>query len=827
MIDFRQLSEAFDRVVALPSEQRQAAIQEYTASAPEIAAELQRMLEEFDSDVPTALAGAAERLGLEVPQEERVPNELGTWVIDAELGRGGMGVVYAAHREIEGATQKAAVKWMKRGLDTDALLARFRRERRILATLDHPYIARLIDGGSAQGRPWLAMECVDGMPITEFAREHALDLDARLELMVAVCEAVDHAHKRLVLHRDIKPSNVFVDAEGRVKLLDFGIAKLLDDDEDAVTETAARALTPAYAAPEQLLGEAVSTATDVYALGLLAHVLLTGAHPRDTSSSSLAAAMHSLDQPITAPSARIDDGTRAALKLRSVQRADFDAVLLQALERQPQRRYGSAQSLADDLVALRQHRPVTARRPGSWRALADFTRRHRLLVATVSAALVALSVGLSVALWQAGLARDAAAQAEAALRQSEQHAQRAQSASHFFSSALGRVSQLVLSKGREVSVLDWIDASLSRIDDELSADPAARALVRGALGAALVDIGVPDRGRDELLRALPHLARDSDADRLARVNTLIALSQAENRLGRQDAAGDAIDQALAELATLPQSDEHTRLALSMRTSLMHIRNQQGRYEEGLQLARASLADRIRLFGDGAPETAVDHYNLAASLAQSGDDSGALEHYASAEAAIRATPDPPIARIAWIQTSVAGSLRRLKRFDESAAAIDRAQEVADQYFKPPQEIHAHILYFRALLALDRDQLDQARTSLDAAETMMRQLNMGYLTRALMVRARLLHRASDWEGVRSALDEALSRRPSLASDIDAHAITYRGLRGNLQAHLGEAAAGAAAVQKALDQLMTHAHRIAEDEAMLRSWLVEARSLAGTGP
>src|SRR5690606_19179777 len=270
---------------------------------------------------------------------------VGPYRVVGEAGRGGMGVVYRARRA-DGAFEKTvALKLVKRGMDTDEVLARFRRERQVLAGLDHPGIARLLDGGAAEdGRPYLAMEYVEGEPITAYADRRRLGVEARLALLERACEAVQHAHRRLVVHRDLKPSNVLVtEDEGgapRVKLLDFGVAKLLAPDAaEAMTRTGGGALTPAYAAPEQRRGEAVTTAADVYALGVVLYELLTGARPDETARPPSAA---------VTPEAAAARGATAE-RLRRRLRGDLDTIVLKALREEPEARYPSVESLLEDL----------------------------------------------------------------------------------------------------------------------------------------------------------------------------------------------------------------------------------------------------------------------------------------------------------------------------------------------------------------------------------------------------------------------------------------------------------------------------------------------
>jgi serine/threonine-protein kinase len=349
------------------------------------------------------------------------PARVGRWRLGAELGRGGMGVVYRAERDDGLFRQTAAVKLLTRGPEHAGLVRRFEAERQILATLAHPNVARLLDGGVADdGRPYLVMEYVDGLPVTRHCDERRLGVDARLRLFADACRAVAHAHARLVVHRDLKPANILVDRDGRVKLLDFGIAKLLggpppgaapgDGGPDAApvpnaeTRAGQHPMTPAYASPEQVRGAPATTATDVYGLGLVLYELLCGRpaqRPAGGSYDEVARAVLTDEpaRPSAAPAGAAGDapdpaavaaarGTTPARLARRL-RGDLDAVVLRALAKDPARRYASADALAADVERHLAGLPVAARGDRPLYVAGTFVRRHRAGVAA-AAAFVAL-----------------------------------------------------------------------------------------------------------------------------------------------------------------------------------------------------------------------------------------------------------------------------------------------------------------------------------------------------------------------------------------------------------------------------------------------------
>jgi predicted Ser/Thr protein kinase len=323
---------------------------------------------------------------------------VGGFTIDRLIGRGGMGEVYLAHRTTEDFEQRVALKMLRAEASDRGDM--FARERRLLARLEHPGIARLIDAGIAEdGRPFMAMEYVDGEPIDAWCRTHKADLDTRLTLFRNVCEAVAYAHGHLVIHRDIKPSNIVIEAGGKPRLLDFGIAKLLDDTAAVPIVTQAM-LTPDYAAPEQLDGDEASVATDVYGLGILLYELVTGVGPWHREGASVPAIIRRVlyEDPALPSRAAMREGVPVpTAKIRG----DLDAIILKAMRRAPGDRYRSATELAEDVARHQALKPVHAREGSTRYAIGRFVRRYRWATAATAAALVALLIGAGGIAWQA------------------------------------------------------------------------------------------------------------------------------------------------------------------------------------------------------------------------------------------------------------------------------------------------------------------------------------------------------------------------------------------------------------------------------------------
>ena len=573
-------------------------------------------------------------------------------VID-ELGRGGMGIVYRAERADGEFAQVVAIKLVQRGLDSDGTM-RFRRERQILAQLDHPAIARLLDGGlHTDGRPYFAMELVEGEPITTYCDRRRLSIEARLRLFCRVCEAVQYAHGRLIVHRDLKPANIFVTTTGELKLLDFGIAKLLTDDDPTeateLTGTGLRPLTPAYAAPEQLRGEPVSTATDVYTLGVILFELLTGRRPPGSASGGFDRTSLDADPPrpsnLLLPkdhddARSIDEIAHArglaprALAARLA--GDLDAIVLKALRREPHRRYVGAGPLAEDLDRFLQGRPVAAGPEGRRYRAGKFVRRHRVGIAVVVSLVLSLMGGLAATAWQA--------------RAKTLEAQKAEAVKTFLVSIF-QGADPAQAAGREVTLRQVLDEGAERVQRDLASEPAVQGELLTVLAGVYKELGITERaapltdqalaiherlyGADSApvatnLRQKASLAKaqsDLDtADRFARdalekhrraygnlhhevAEDLDEVADAARQGGRLPDALAAVEESL-RIRKAIYGNEHRLVAGSL-NNLAVIKREQGRYEESAALYKQTIDLRRRLLGREHPLVALVVHNFAA------------------------------------------------------------------------------------------------------------------------------------------------------------------------------------------------------------------------
>src|SRR5438094_515219 len=407
---WKQIEAIFEQALELKANERAAFVQKSCTGDEELRREVESLLEShasaggFIDDRSLFISEA----GLKDDNEDvRVGQLIGAYRIVREIGRGGMGAVYLAERADEHYKKQVAIKLVKRGMDTDSVLRHFRNERQILAGFDHPNIARLFDGGTTgDGLPYFVMEYVEGLPINEYCATHSLSALQRLKLFREACAAVSYAHRYTVIHRDIKMSNILVTSEGTPKLLDFGIAKILQpgiESEALMTMTGVRPMTPEYASPEQVRGEPVTTASDVYSLGVVLYELLTGRSPYHfTSRSPSEVVQESTNTEPPRPSTVVSNNNQQSEIInQKFLRGDLDNILLMALRKEPARRYQTVDQFADDIRRHLESRPVLARKDTIGYRARKFVRRNRVAVAGALLILVSLIGGLIATAWQA------------------------------------------------------------------------------------------------------------------------------------------------------------------------------------------------------------------------------------------------------------------------------------------------------------------------------------------------------------------------------------------------------------------------------------------
>jgi serine/threonine-protein kinase len=627
---------------------------------------------------PDLLAG----LGSAADSDERatfVGARVGPWKLERELGRGGMGAVYLAERVDGDFRQLAAIKLVRSSWEAGELQRRFRSERRILASLDHPNIARLVDGGETpDGKPYLAMEYVDGQPLCVHCDARRLAVADRLRLFLAVCAAVAHAHRSLVVHRDLKPSNVLVGADGEVKLLDFGIARLLETDAP-LTGSAMRVFTPEYAAPEQVRGDPLTTSVDVYALGVMLFELLTGRRPYRLSATTPAMIERAiLAEEAQRPSQAAVSGDALSSPLAHARasephqlgaslRGDLDAIVLKALRKEPQQRYVSVEALANDVRRYLQRQPVAARR-GNWRYRGvRFMQRHWLAVALGSSALACILAGLGVALWQAERARQ-----QELVAQNE--ARKARAVSEFLTGVF-KAAEPGSSDGRDPRASELLRHAADKVGAQSDLAPTSRASMLMAIGSAYLTMDDHPRGL-VLMRSAREAALRGDDARL-RVETQLELARALDSDGQSKAALQELEQAQAFVAGDPLSDAALRRRFGYLIAIVY--NNLDRSADALPHLDRAYREAVATDGLGSAAVGkfVDLYSSLLVSVHRNDEAIALTG-ANYEAS-RQRPDLPLLERSNFAAAYGLSLLRADRAADAERAYREALALDEQLY----------------------------------------------------------------------------------------------------------------------------------------------------
>lgn len=626
-----RLDALFEQALDLEGEQRAAFLADLSAREPALHDRLLALLAMVDAPTsvlaPEAIAGGAlwQALAAARPEEHALPpdTQIGAWRLLQPLGQGGMGTVYLVERVAGEFQQRGALKLIRSGIDSEEFLRRFAQERQILARMNHPGIAGLLDGGrDRDGRPYLVMEYVDGRSLDRYCDEEALPLERRLALFAQVGQAVAHAHRHLVVHRDIKPSNIRVTSEGQVKLLDFGIAKVLGDTDVAATpqtRTVARMFTPEYATPEQVAGQPVTTATDVYQLGLLLYELLCGQRAQrldDDAPATLQRVVHDGEPPrpsamVSAEAAVLRGSNANALRRRL--RGDLDNIVAKALRKAPERRYASVVELLDDLERWRRGLPVRARPERLGYRTTKFVGRHPFGVAAAAATVLLLfAYAVTVTLQADIIARERdRARAEA------QKAQQVQA----LVLRLFEGADPERSGGARLSARELLDRGWAGIEADLGDHPDVRLELVQTVGEAYRQLGLYDRAEALFDQGLRIVRLDPARDPARHARALQSLGRLRTDQGRFAEAEALLREALQRLEPAPDTPlpEVATLLGDLGSTLF----QNGQPEAAEALYRESLATRRALFGN-------EHADVADSLGRLGLVLRHRGEYAAAE-----------------------------------------------------------------------------------------------------------------------------------------------------------------------------------------------------
>jgi serine/threonine-protein kinase len=654
---WHRVEELFLTVADRPEAEREAYLTRVCGGDEELRREVLSLLASDTTEdfIQKPIAGAAISLSPE-PSDDLTGKRIAPYRLTRLVGRGGMGAVYEAVRDDDQFHQQVAIKLIKRGMDYDFVRERFLRERQILASLDHPHIARLFDGGATEdGRPYFVMEFVDGEPITDYCRRSELGLGEKLKLFRDVCSAVQHAHQKLVVHRDLKPSNVMVTADGTPKLLDFGIAKLLaPDPSEAITRTATalRLMTPDCASPEQVRGGAITTATDVYSLGVVLYELLTARRPYQFETYSpveIERAICDTEAPRPSEAAREQSG--GPPKLARQLAGDLDNIVLMALRKEPERRYQSVEQFSEDIRRYLSGLPVIARKDTFRYRAGKFARRHKAGVAIV-ALLAVFAVALALLAVRLARERDRANQAAATAEAVTQSL-----VSVFEFADPGRA------KGNAITAREMLDQGAEKVVRELKDQPVMQAKLLHTIGGLYESIGVYDRAQllledalklrrqtlgaehIDVAESLHHLGalayekgdfagsetlyrealqlrrRLLGTEHLNTADSMAGLGRVLIAQGKFDEAEPLVSDALA-LRRRQLPPEHKDIASSLVHGLGRLLSEQGKFADAAENFREALAIHRKLYGAEHPWVAASMNNLAVMLHELGDYQGA-------------------------------------------------------------------------------------------------------------------------------------------------------------------------------------------------------------
>jgi serine/threonine-protein kinase len=657
-------------------------------------------------DRPHSLLDANGGLAGSIENSLPTGHHVGAYVVERLLGRGGMGAVYLAHRADASFDRQVAIKVIGRSLDSADALRRFLSERQTLAGLDHPNIARLLDGGATPDHlPYFVMEYVPGEPIDRFCRDRGLSLDERLTLFLRVAAAVQHAHEHLIVHRDLKPDNVLVRDDGEPKLLDFGIAKTIEGAGAHLTTMNARALTPRYASPEQVMGAAIGTPSDIYSLGVLLYELLTGQSPHGGATASGWQVAREVTEivpvapSVAARTSRLETAWAHRLS------GDLDAILLMALRKEPERRYRSVDQFAEDIRRFQSGRPVVARPDTAGYRLRKLAARNRWATVAAATAVLALIAGVVVSSWQASEARRSAVRAQA-------ETARAQRVSEFLKTVITLPDPSWNAAGAggrtDMTVLELLKKAGDRIDRELAADPETAADLHHAIGNTYRARGLFADARVHFARALELRQQTLPANDPKIADSLFYFGANEIWLGHLDVAEQYFTRAIAIERTLPFAQaeqlpymlldvgvlpsygkdsarteaaineahdlfvqhfgpDHMTVAFALQR-LGILQTQRGNTAAAKQLFREAL----RIFGTQSA-SALDLANvqepLATALLQDGDHLGAIQLFRRVVAARLDAfgPDHPATEAA--RNQLASALFSAKEYAEAARVSD--------------------------------------------------------------------------------------------------------------------------------------------------------------
>jgi serine/threonine-protein kinase len=860
------LNEALD----LEAEERPTFLDHACAGDPDLRREVESLLASVDKSV-RFIEEPLHKVAQQLAEGSEGPgSRIQAYQLIKLIGEGGMGKVYLAARADDQYSKQVAIKLLQAGFaQRTAMLLRFRGERQILADLDHPNIARLLDGGvTASGLPFLAMEYVDGIPIHEYCRQNKLTIEQRLRLFMTVCAAVEYAHKHLVVHRDIKPANILVTKSGEPKLLDFGIAKLVDAEQGtaAQTRTADRLMTPEYASPEQVTGGSVTTATDVYALGVLLYELLAGSRPFSLETTTPVELYRVIcERDPESPSARAAKSRESVSSHGEKIAGELDNVVLMAMRKEPAQRYRSVREFADDINAYLSGYPVRAKTATLGYRSGKFIRRNRAAVGFAGLAVVVL-IGFVIGM--ALLTKRARGQQTIAETEAK------------FLSSIFEASTPVQARGKQVTARDLLDAGAKRVDRELSGQPEAQAAMLGSIGRSYHFLGLFDQAEPLLERAyqlrrqlfgdqaLPtaESAEDlattfrlqskyADAEKLFRASLAVRekklvpndplVAQSLTDLGDcliQENRGVEAEPMLRRALAIDRTNQDPA-GIETRGYLARILVRRGNYPEAIAMLRESIEILSGTQGSDSPDFLVTMHNLSGALIDyNGDlvDAEASERQVL-EVRRRISPDHPdtaysLSSLSWILLEE-GNWQAAEPFLRQTLEMTRNLGRGSDRFAVAQNNWGHLLQ-------EKGDYAGAKASYDEALATMQEVNGSESWQTARVRTnlgQLKFDQGDYAGAEHDFTEILTLARKLGGDDHPQVATLLVAVAEAKMFQGQSAAAEPLLRQALSirekkldpshtaiisaevrlgEALTAQGRSAEAEPLLRKALESAR-------
>ncbi len=706
---WKQIEEIFSRAIELPQPEREAYLQNICAGDAELLGEIESLLQE-ETGTGTLFATAISKAAGSLSEDESIQLEgkrIGPYRITGLIGEGGMAEVYSAVRDDDQYQKQVAIKLIRTNVGASFLIRRFRHERQILASLEHPCIARFLEGGTTEdGIPYLVMEFIEGEPITSYCKSRNLSLQSRLQLFRSVCDAVQYAHRNLVIHRDLKPNNILVTSEGVPKLLDFGIAKLLNPDwiTDVPTldhtVTSIRIMTPEYASPEQIRGETVTTSTDIYSLGALLYELLTGNRPRQLKTKSLAGIERIVteeepEKPSIAVAKKLGTDTK---KLSRELARDLDNIVLMAMQKEPQHRYLSAEQFGEDIDNYLSARPIRARTPTLGYRVSKFIRRHKIGVSVTAAFIIFFII------FVAGILRERN-RAEEARIMAEREAARAKAVSEFLQQTLASANPFNL--GKDVKLIEALHSASKKIGDSFKNAPETEADVRDTIGFTFLKLGNFEEAEKHLTRALEIRKKLYRSDHRDVAETLDNLGTLYQEKGDLVKAEDHFRKALAMRKKVFDKGE-PQIANSL-NNLAVLLHDNGKIEEAEKLQREALQIRRKI--DDSEKLATSLNNLGAILIDK-------REFTEAESLLRQVLEHDRKTYGENHINYAYSMNNLAYVMEQSGKLAEAEPIYKKLFEimPKLMGEEHLITTRAANNYGRILMEVGK--LDASEQVLR-------------------------------------------------------------------------------------------------------------